>query len=212
MSLLDTSHCGACTCSIQKGYVYDHLGLFRFPVSGTRSVEMLVMPLEKEIVPNPNLGMMQYKTYHPKAGGGFSEIHDMRRYRPGDSMRDIHWKLSSKLDDLVVREAQEPDRRQVIVSFDFCSSPTVLDSTLDQLMWLSDRLIKHDIEHDIIYLDPETMAPQCYTVNSSADLEVFICRLLRQRAAETSGLIGPFQSADWHCHISAHTREVSHED
>ena len=209
---LDTSHCGACTCSIQKGYVYDYLGLFRFPISSPKSVEMLVMPLEKEIVPNPNLGLMQYKTYHPKAGGGFSEIHDMRQYRPGDSMRDVHWKLSSKLDDLIVREAQEPDRRQVVVSFDFCGSPDVLDSTLDQLIWLSDWLTKRDTEHDIIYLDPDTMAPQCYTVSSSADLEVFICRLLRQRAAEIPGVIGPFQSADWHCHITAQTEEVSHEN
>ncbi len=211
-TILDTSHCGACTCSIQKGYVYDYLGLFRFPVSTPKSAEMLVMPTEKEIVPNPNPGLMQYKTYHPKAGGGFSEIHDMRQYRPGDSMRDIHWKLSSKLDDLIVREAQEPDRRQVVVSFDFSGTADMLDSTLDQLKWLSGRLTKLDTEHDLIYLDPETMVPQCYTVSSSADLEVFVCRLLRQRAAETPGILGPFSYADWHCHISAQSEEGDHED
>ncbi len=208
---LDTQNCGAYTCSISKGYVYDHLGLFRLPVTSPKTVEMLVMPVEKEIVPNPNLALIRYKTYHPKAGGGFSEIHDMRQYRPGDSMRDIHWKLSSKLDDLIVREAQEPDRRQVVVSFDFCGSPDVLDSTLDQLVWLSHWLTERDTEHDIIYLDPETMEPQRHTISSPADLEVFICRLLRQRSAEAAGVMGSFQSADWHYHIAASNGEDSHE-
>lgn len=210
-TMLDTDHCGACTCSISKGYVYDYLGLFRFPVSSSKTAETLVMPLEKEIIPNPNLALIQYKTYHPKSGGGFSEIHDMRQYRPGDSMRDIHWKLSSKLDDLIVREAQEPDRRQIVVSFDFSGSPDTLDSVLDQLVWLSGWLLGKETEHDIFYLDPDTMTPQCFTVGSRADLEVFICRLLRQRASETPGVIGPFQSADWHYHISAMNGEESHE-
>lgn len=210
-SRLDTSHCGACTCTITKGYVYDYLGLFRFPVTPPKPVELLVMPLEKEIEPRPNPAMMQYKTYHPKAGGGFSEIHDMRQYRPGDSMRDIHWKLSTKLDQLIVREAQEPDRRQVIISFDFSGSADTLDSTLDQLMWLSRWLTAQDTEHDIIYLDPADMEPQRHTINSGADLEVFICRLLRQRAAEVSGVIGAVRSADWHYHIYASKGDDSHE-
>ncbi|MFQ8759734.1 MAG: AAA family ATPase [Intestinimonas sp.] len=38
------------------------------------------------------------------------EDYDLRPYRPGDPIRTVHWKLTSKRDELVVRETLEPRR------------------------------------------------------------------------------------------------------
>ena len=57
-----------------------------------------------------------------KKGGGFSEFHENREYRPGDSVRDIHWKLSGKTDKLIVRQAMEPVQRRLVLAVETCGS------------------------------------------------------------------------------------------
>jgi len=50
-----------------------------------------------------------------RKGTDYSEIFDLRDYRSGDDVRAIHWKLSGKLDRLVVKEASDPTRYQVVL-------------------------------------------------------------------------------------------------
>lgn len=40
---------------------------------------------------------------------------DIREYVPGDDIRSIHWKLSSKTEDLIVRQASDPSHYNVIL-------------------------------------------------------------------------------------------------
>ena len=55
--------------------------------------------------------------YH-KRGNDPSEVFDLREYQAGDDVRAIHWKLSSKLDKLVVKEAGYSTHFDTIVLFD----------------------------------------------------------------------------------------------
>lgn len=54
-------------------------------------------------------GMMQNRK-----GGDPSEMFDIREYAPGDDVRTIHWKLSSKTDELIVRQASDPSHYNVV--------------------------------------------------------------------------------------------------
>ena len=123
---IDTRHAGVQTVQLSKGRVCDALGLFSLPLRLPDACSIAVEPEPQEPPVLPNLSHFQYRSYHPKPGGGFSEIHDLREYRPGDSLHDIHWKLSAKTDKLIVREAEEPDRGLIVLSFDFSGSRTQL--------------------------------------------------------------------------------------
>ena len=105
--------------------------LLKRPIGVTMSVVAIVV---LSIVAMGYLPVVSVPSSQP--GGGFSEIHDLREYRPGDSLHEIHWKLSAKTDKLIVREAEEPDLGLVVLSFDFSGTRTQLDSTLRQLLWL----------------------------------------------------------------------------
>ena len=72
----------------------------------------------------------------PKYGGGFSEEHDLRDYRPGDMSNSIHWKLSSKADQLIVREALDQVGKD--------------DRGLEVLYWLSRELCQRELPHRIV--------------------------------------------------------------
>ena len=133
---VDTRHAGQQTFRVDRARVYDALGLVGLPLQLPTACSIAVEPEPLEPAELPNLSQFQYRSYHPKPGGGFSEIHDLREYRPGDSLHEIHWKLSAKTDKLIVREAEEPNRGLIVLSFDFSGSRAQLDSTLRQLLWL----------------------------------------------------------------------------
>lgn len=98
------------TCAVDRGRVYDYLGLFRLPRRWNCQTELLVLPCPQPPEQLPSLAQLQVLSYRPKPGGGFAEVHELRDYRPGDSPREIHWKLTAKVDHPIVREAQVPNR------------------------------------------------------------------------------------------------------
>ena len=53
-----------------------------------------------------------------RRGEDRSEVYQLREYRPGDDIRQIHWKLSSKLDELILKEASQPESRSLLVFWD----------------------------------------------------------------------------------------------
>lgn len=200
---LDTAHCGAYVYALERGRICDYLGLFSFHLRLPDVGTLFVLPQEQMPQPLPNLSRFQTKSYRPKYGGGFSELHDLRPYRPGDCMRDVHWKLSAKTDALVVREAQEPNRGEVILTLDLVSVRETLDRTLDMLCWLSRWLLAHETAHLVCWLRPEDCEPMAFRVLDEASLDTLLLQLLEQPLREQTPSIAdrPFPHADWRYHI-----------
>lgn len=201
---LDTSHAGAYLCQVEKARVYDYLGLFRLPVRAPAPVETVIRPVPREPARLPNLRHFLVRQLKPKPGGGFSEEHELRDYRPGDSMREIHWKLSVKTDRTIVREAQEPVRGLTLLTFDLRGTPGRVDATLEELLWLSQWLLDHDTPHQILWIDPTDCETATAPLEAPADLEALLSRLLRTPLRpDTPSLEGrTFPRATWRCHIS----------
>ena len=158
----------------------------------------------------PNLSHFQYRSYHPKPGGGFSEIHDLREYRPGDSLHEIHWKLSAKTDKLIVREAEEPDRGLIVLSFDFSGSRAQLDSTLRQLLWLSGWLTEREVAHQIDWIEPDSLEPQTKSVKTPDDLRELLNTLLQTHLTGNTPSLASraYPHADWRYHVQPEEQEV----
>ena len=200
---LTTAHCGAYAYSFSRGQMTDYLGLFSFKMHLPELGVLRVYPRAEAPEPLPNLSRFQARAYRPKHGGGFSEIHDLREYRPGDSLRDIHWKLSAKTDKLIVREAQEPDRRYVLLTLDLGAEREHADRTLGVLLWVSRWLLEHETAHFVCWLSPEALDPVTMPVSDTAELEALIEKLLDTplRGGMPSIAGRSFAAADWRYHI-----------
>lgn len=200
---LDTGHCGAMTCYLARARVYDYLGLFFLPVRLPHPQELLVQPAAVKPEKLPNLSQFLVRQHRPKPGGGFSEEHELRDYRPGDSMRDIHWKLSVKTDTTVVREAQEPVRGVTLLTFDLRGPQTRLDGVLEQLLWLSQWLLEHETPHQILWIDPADCELTRFPVEKAEDWEALLPRLLHTPLREDTPSIAyrRFPHAAWRCHV-----------
>ena len=207
---IDTRHAGVQTFQLEKGRVCDALGLFSLPLRLPDACSIAVEPEPQEPAELPNLSRFQYRSYHPKPGGGFSEIHDLREYRPGDSLHEIHWKLSAKTDKLIVREAEEPNLGLIVLSFDFSGTRTQLDSTLRQLLWLSDWLIEQEVAHQIDWLEPDGLVPHSKAIKTPEDLTDLLRTLLQTHLTGDTPSIAArvYANADWRYHVQPATEEV----
>lgn len=210
---IPTAHCGALRYTLAKGRVYDYLGLFALPIRLPEIGLCEVWPQAAQPQQTPNLSQFQSRSFRPKYGGGFSELHELRTYRPGDAMRDVHWKLSAKTDELVVREPMEPNRGQAIVSLDVAGTRGEIDRSLSILLWLCGWLIGREVVHDVCWIDPVSFEPQSRTIAVQSDLNALVRELLATRLRDNTPSIAsrPFPRAEWRYHIRPEAEEVAAE-
>lgn len=116
----DTGRCGCVQAAIQKLYISDLLGLFRLPLKKPEPVILTVLPRPTTRHPLPDIPTLaaQLQPLAPRPGGGYSEEHEHREYRPGDPPRSIHWKLTAKMGTPIVREAMAPRGKGLAVTLD----------------------------------------------------------------------------------------------
>ena len=155
---VDTRHAGQQTFRVDRARVYDALGLVGLPLQLPTACSIAVEPEPLEPAELPNLSQFQYRSYHPKPGGGFSEIHDLREYRPGDSLNSVHWKLSAKTGKLTVREAMEPLRQKACLTLTLGGTPEQVDDRLGRLLWIGRELLYAGMEPVILVSSGEGTA------------------------------------------------------
>ena len=153
-----TRNCGRLVCTVQGACVCGLLGLLVLPVRIRGSADLLVLPVRVTPQRPPELAgqEQQGNTLRPRPGGGPGEDYDLRDYRPGDPMKTVHWKLSTKREELVVREVLEPVRAELYLTFDHLGPPERMDRTLDQVAALSRLLLEGERPHRLAWTHPET--------------------------------------------------------
>ena len=134
---LPTEHCGQLSICVRRPRCCDYLGLFVIPIGRSQATQVLVCPSPIQPEQIPDMRRYQAHMWRPKPGGGFSENHELRLYRPGDSLKQVHWKLSAKTGQLITREPLEPVRSTLLLTLCLQGTPEQLDSKLGQLLWLS---------------------------------------------------------------------------
>lgn len=141
-SFLPTEHCGTLLCRAEKPRVCDYLGMFSLRVTQRPAIPVVVRPRPVMMLHLPELDRYMARAWKPKAGGGFAENHELRLYRPGDSMNQIHWKLSAKTGKYIVREAMEPVRDRILVTMELRGTPEELDRKFGRFLWLGGHLLR----------------------------------------------------------------------
>ncbi|MDO4544229.1 MAG: DUF58 domain-containing protein [Clostridia bacterium] len=180
---VELPHSGRMTFTPLRCYCTDCMGLFAFRVRGTKPVSCYVYPApiesEHELITLKNLKLRLV----PKRGGGFSEEHEMRPYREGDPIRNVHWKLSSKWDELIIREPMEIERKRISVLIELKGSPSALDRVIGQLISLSKSLMERGLQHQILNPYAPTKKLCVFTPDNETQLFEYIRALLSQRGA-----------------------------
>ena len=146
---LPTDWCGNLRIRLVWVEFRDLLGLFAWrrrlglQAAGT----VLPSPAGPAVPPNLEAVLNSYVVLKPKYGGGYSEDHELREYRPGDTVNSIHWKLSSKTDQIIVREPLINANTDIFLVL---SRVGLEDRGLEVLYWLSLELCGMEQPHTIV--------------------------------------------------------------
>ena len=166
------------------------------------------MTVRPQPIPDRLFGLenAQTKAWKPKRGGGFAENHELRLYRPGDSVQQIHWKLSAKTGSLMLREPMLPVQRRLLVRLDLKGSGETLDKKLGKLLWIGQQLLQKGLHFEIQALTGEGVEE--WTVSEEKTLENAVDALLSKSQAVSGSLQEKSQIADWQVFLGGDGNEA----
>lgn len=156
---LSTPTCGIVRCRLFRIRLCDPLGLFALPlekpVSGSACFYPAVYPaavsLEQNLAPDPHGELYS----GDKPGDDPTELFGLRAYAPGDKLSRIHWKLSEKTDQLVVKEFSLPLSRRILFLLDLNGSGEDADVLLDVFGTLASLFLEGGIPFQVMFRSPE---------------------------------------------------------
>lgn len=178
---LPTSHCGTLLISTQKLYVYDRMLIFGRKLVNKPACAVRVMPKPVPMKTEKDIDSLISGAWKPKAGGGYSENHEIRAYRPGDTMNLVHWKLSEKTDSLMIREPMVPEQAKVYMKLDLCGTADELDRKFGRLLWLGNMLVERGISFTVLAMTGNGI--ETWSVTSPWSMENCLRELLTSPSA-----------------------------
>lgn len=153
-------HCGSVQVQVQTIVFYDLLGLFCRKVKLDKYEEIMVYPeqikLNLELDRKPETKNFGELYDQRKRGNDVSDVADLRDYAEGDPLGSIHWKLSGKMDSLIVREFGNPSDYSTLILYDMVKNPKGQlvenqsnDVVLAVTSSLSESMVEHSLEHQV---------------------------------------------------------------
>ena len=155
--------CGNVRISVSNIRCYDLLGLFALEKKMNYEGMILVYPS----VPKMSVSLQRKPEtlysgdrYDPyKKGQDISEMANLRGYVEGDAFNHIHWKMSSKLDKLMVREFAFPSNYNTVILSDMmkCADGKEISNQCNNAVaaftaGLSECMLQQSQKHEVGYV------------------------------------------------------------
>ena len=190
-------HCGGIHISLKSSRVYDYLGLISIPIGRNIQKTILVMPEVVPVKEIPSFKKYLSSGWKPKPGGGFSETYDLREYRPGDDLRQVHWKLAAKTGKIILREPTIPVRGKLLLSMCLYGTEGELDRKFGRLIYLANYFLEKNLTFELQCHTGH--GNECYTINSRTEFSEALHRLLQSPllAEDMTSTV----NASWHYRI-----------
>lgn len=125
-----SSDCGEISVYLVEYYVYDWIGCLYLKKKTNDVKKIEILPethlLMTEIQRTTREFIADSEVYSDsEKGDDLSEMYQVREYVEGDPIHDIHWKLSAKTDNLLIKEHGKPLGCVVLIWIDLFRNNTV---------------------------------------------------------------------------------------
>ena len=178
--------CGKTELTLKKARVTDVLGIFSLPVRKSRQqAELNVLPAIQPLAVHleQDTGMAEdsgkYSPYRP--GDDPGEVFQIREFREGDNLRRIHWKLSRRIGQLMVRDFSLPADHGLCFLLEpgVDAQPQELDRMLEGFASLSSALAQEGCVHHVGWMEESVLHWE--EVEDLEDLGAVLARALALR-------------------------------
>lgn len=149
-------HCGLVNVKISKVKIYDYFRIYAMSRKDFGEIALPVWPKKIELEETESKILTQKmedseRFSKDKPGDDPSEIFDIRTYREGDRLQRIHWKLSSKKNQILVKEYSLPLVEQIVlfVVLDWENRETA-DVVMQKMVCVLEKLLQME-KHVLVY-------------------------------------------------------------
>ena len=200
---LKSGLCGYLRAETESVLLTDWLGFLPLRCRQGAEAKTAVLPetfAPDLIVDNAAAPDLEEESYAPdKSGFDMSEIYQLREYVPGDAMKQIHWKLSEKLDTLIFREASLPVSRSLLLYWEknTACTPAEADAMAEVTASLAQKLCEEGYSFFLGWNEGETRRRE--SAENSDRLFTVLPELLKSRpkAGEEADCAGIFGEGGW---------------
>lgn len=157
---MECSHRGNFKAGVSSVRSRDILGLFFLPVNSRRLCgkmlsDLIVLPRSSPSAYFDDLTSFLYDWQHkqtPDAGDEVDAVANIRTHRPGDSMKRTHWKLTARMNEIMIKEFENPIRQAGLILIDMARPAQdsyrrsacldLADACTDRVAYLTSLLLK----------------------------------------------------------------------
>ncbi|MBQ6401946.1 MAG: DUF58 domain-containing protein [Firmicutes bacterium] len=177
---LTDEYCGRIDTRIRELSIRDPLELFSAKRnSAGRTTGYIAPQISMAGIPDSwldsyNMESYQYSQYEKGSDPG--EVFGVREYQEGDSLKQIHWKLSAKLGNVTVKIPSFPVENNILIILDNLLEPDT-DLTpaqksrlMEEFYSLSAALLEREIPHSLGWFDGEDQAFLLRRVRSTEEM------------------------------------------
>ena len=186
--------CGSVWVTVKHADFYDLPGLLKIRKTIGRTMEILVYPADihliTELERRPETQTFGEYYDQERKGQDVSEMSGLREYEEGDSLGSVHWKLSGKFDELVVREFGYPFNYNILILYDvmkICSGQQIANQRNNAVLALTDALSYSMMEMNLEHNVGRVMEGEFYTVpvNSRSTHDQMVLNLICRPVTES---------------------------
>lgn len=184
LTTIKGERCGLITARFQQLVVWDFLRLFsrKLSLKGEKTLALLPdfyqadMPLDQ--LPDYVGDSEEYDKDKP--GDDPSEVFQVREYRDGDRLSSIHWKMSARTDQLIVKDYSLPIKNDLLLFFDGCKpaeeslESEILDDFLELGLAVSRSLLKAGMAHALVWVSEKNRELRQTPIRQEDELYAFI--------------------------------------
>ena len=158
--------CGKLSCTVRRARGLDFLRLFALPVRVQESAAVFVLPSRTPapaaVTENSLLPDFAELSLSTAPGNDLSDPFDIRSYRPGDPLSRIHWKLSAKQGEWIVREGGSSAERSIRFLVERGSRLQENDCIMEVFSRLAFLLVEHGIPAQVFWPEDAELGSQSF--------------------------------------------------
>ena len=188
-----TPYCGTIRFAVSKLSILDVLRFWRLRLPCGDAQSCVVTPETFEphlILPMADHSVSDSEQYSQTTPGyDYAEVFQVREYAEGDSPKQVHWKLSTKLDRLVVRDPSLPLNRWATLLWERGAAQETSaesDAMAEVLISVCRELIRHGIGCRVVWNEAGRDDCTEATLREEDDLYDALPKLLSAGKAEDS--------------------------
>lgn len=182
---LSFSLLGLYELSVSRITVRDLLGLYDVTKQIYASTAVMVFPKgERESGYDMSLAAagMTEADETDRRGNDFSDISEIREYAPGDRLRDIHWKLSAKRDELMIKQRTAMSDERLVVLVEFTDILSENDEVVDEAYALAGELTRANVNAQLMWWSAAQQDFRCRELTDQAGVDEAFTDMLSERA------------------------------